>query len=139
MGNEQSYAVAELEWELQQLSQRLTMPLARECLYCFVYRMMEFGCHGLAFARRYRTLRAPRATALERRLAARGGFCDCEIFLNAVAPHPSVMVPPPAPEPDPDGVLFEQDWQWPDPFPTCRGVRAGSTAMCDLWTWLSRR
>lgn len=139
MGNEQSYGVLELEWELQQLSQRWTTPRTRECLYCFVYRLLEFGCHGLTYVRRYRALRAPRATALERRLGSRGGFCDCEIFLNAVAPHPSVMVPPPPPVRDPDGFVFEEDWRWPDPFPDCLGVRAGSTAMCELWTWLRRR
>ena len=41
------------------------------------------GCDTmLRWARRWRHLVRPRAAGLERRLEARGGFCDCEIFGN---------------------------------------------------------
>ena len=73
------------------VARSLTRPHARECLVCYVLRMLnEFGCDTtLRFARGYRDLRAPRATALETRLGNMGGFCDCEIFLNGMrrAPH----------------------------------------------------
>ena len=57
-----------------------------ECLLCFVARMLDdFGCDTtLRFAKHYRDLRAPRATALEARLGRIGGFCDCEIFMNVM-------------------------------------------------------
>lgn len=136
MGKELSSGVAEIEQHLQLLSVEWTAPRERECLLCYVYRMLEFGCNGLTFAQRFRDLRAPRATGLERRLGASGGFCDCEIFMNAVAPHPSILVPPP--EPDPDGRVLDDEFTWPDPFPACRGVRAGSTRNCTWWTWRAR-
>jgi hypothetical protein len=41
------------------------------------------GCDTtLRWAMRWRDLRAPRATGLAGRLERRGGFCDCEIFMN---------------------------------------------------------
>jgi hypothetical protein len=59
-------------------------PEPGECLFCYVARMVaQRGCDTtLRWARRWRDLRLPRATGLERRLGARGGYCDCEIFLN---------------------------------------------------------
>jgi hypothetical protein len=39
--------VLTLERGLRELSRQLTMPGERECLPCFVYRMLEFGCTGL--------------------------------------------------------------------------------------------
>jgi hypothetical protein len=73
-----------MEIELRTLSVALTAPLPVECLLCYVRRMLDgFGCNAtVRWARRWRDLRAPRATALEHRLARDGGFCDCEIFLN---------------------------------------------------------
>ena len=73
-----------IERELHTVAEALTTPLPRECLLCFVWRMLEdFGCNAtLRWARHWRDARAPRATALEHRLGQRGGFCDCEIFLN---------------------------------------------------------
>ena len=79
----------------------LTEPDGAECLFCFVARMLdEHGCDTtLRWALRFRDLRAPRATGLERRLSRMGGFCDCEIFLNGMtlAPRrvaPLVQLPP---------------------------------------------
>ncbi|WP_353647533.1 DUF2695 domain-containing protein [Nakamurella sp. A5-74] len=138
MGNDQSAGVDELERELQQLAAAWTTPRARECLYCFVYRMLEFGCRGLVFAQRYRDLRAPRATALERRLGARGGFCDCEIFLNSVEPVSTLLVGARVLPPDEDGVVFEEPAGWPEDFPRCEEVRTGSTRGCTLWKRRSR-
>ena len=74
--------VTDTERELRILSTALTEPHERECLLCYVHRMLEYGCTGLRWAVRYRDLRAPRATAMERRLGEKGGYCDCEIFLN---------------------------------------------------------
>jgi hypothetical protein len=110
------------EWALRDVLGALTDPRAGECLFCYVYRMLEFGClpDRLTWARRWRDLRAPRATGLERRLEARGGFCDCEIFLNGWQPRELVL--------DENG-----DETYPKVMPPCRGVRAGSTQPCPLW------
>jgi hypothetical protein len=74
--------VLHIERELRHLSIKITQPKPRECLHCYVYRMLEFGCTGLRWAQRYRDLKAPRATALQHRLMSKGAGCDCEIFLN---------------------------------------------------------
>lgn len=130
-----------------ELDRRLNRPEVGECLYCYVDRMLdEHGCDAtLKWATRFRDLRAPRATALEDRLRRRGGFCDCEIFLNAVRliEHAQRTAP---------------DWRdwWDDcggcddcrrqedeleggPVAPCRTVRAGSTQHCGLWarSWTS--
>ena len=123
--------VADTEQELRDLSTSLTDPHERECLLCYVHRMLEFGCTGLRWATRYRDLRAPRATGLERRLANRGGFCDCEIFLNGYEPAPELWTPDR--EVDEDGHTYYVERDWPEQMPACRGVRAGSTQGCTLW------
>jgi hypothetical protein len=81
--------VVELESQLRLRSTLLTVPGAGECLACYVMRMLDFGCHGLSWALRYRDQTAPRATALPRKLGAMGAYCDCEIFLNAYQPNPT--------------------------------------------------
>jgi hypothetical protein len=110
------------EWALRDVLGELTDPREGECLFCYVYRMLEFGClpDRLTWARRWRDLRAPRATSLERRLGARGGFCDCEIFLNGWEPRDLVL--------DENG-----DYAYPPIMPACGGVRRGSTQPCPLW------
>ena len=110
------------EWALRDVLGELTDPHPGECLFCYVYRMLEFGClpDRLTWARRWRDLRAPRATGLEKRLGARGGFCDCEIFLNGWQPRDLVL--------DENG-----DEAYPSLMPSCRGVRRGSTQPCSLW------
>ncbi len=90
-----------------------TEPGERECLRCYVMRMVaESGCdNSLRWTIRWRDLRAPRSTGLLNRLARRGGICcDCEVAMNVF---------------------------WPD-YPaerllTCGGVSsAGSTEPCEL-------
>jgi hypothetical protein len=114
--------VLRAEAALREVLRELTDPLPRECLFCYVYRMLEFGCppDRLTWARRWRDLRAPRARGLERRLQARGGFCDCEIFLNGWRPSDLEL--------DENG-----DDVRPAAMPPCRGVRRGSTQPCPLW------
>ena len=116
--------VTETERELRILSTALTDPHDGECLLCYVHRMLEYGCTGLRWAVRYRDLRAPRATALERRLGRRGGYCDCEIFLNGYEPAPGAVDPV-------AGVLRRREVAGPAPclpWCTCR-VDKG----CTLW------
>ncbi|NVM96497.1 DUF2695 domain-containing protein [Arthrobacter sp. AETb3-4] len=110
-----------MESELHQLSEAMTMPRPRECLACYVLRMLEFGCHGRHWMGRYRAMRAPRATALERRMAQKGGYCDCEMLMNVVFPNPRYF------RVDEDGDIVI------DPKPPCLGVRGGSTQPCALW------
>src|SRR5258708_8706085 len=64
-----------VEAELAELSQRLTEPGERECLRCYLLRMIsEFGCDGShRWTVRWRDLRAPRARGLVRRMQRRGG------------------------------------------------------------------
>ncbi|HKS47124.1 MAG TPA: DUF2695 domain-containing protein [Amycolatopsis sp.] len=96
------------EWHEQWIT-----PQDRECLTCYLGRMLaDFGCDDtLRWAKRWRDLRAPRATALERRLADKGGYCDCEVAMNVC---PEQM-------PSPEDAL-------PKP---CAGVsRRGSTKPC---------
>jgi len=106
--------VADLvETELAELSQRLTEPGERECLRCYLVRMIsEFGCDGShRWTVRWRDLRAPRARGLVPRLQRRGGCCcDCEVIFNVFPDYPET-----------DQVL------------PCAGVlRVGSAMPCDL-------
>ncbi|MDO5534052.1 MAG: DUF2695 domain-containing protein [Propionibacteriaceae bacterium] len=106
-------------------------PSGRECLLCYVQRMVAtHGCDTtLRFAQHFRAVRAPRATALERRLISKGGFCDCEIFLNAYDVSPEVWSPEIVRTYDCCGVqMLEQA-----PLPSCYGVRTGSTQPCPVW------
>jgi len=129
--------VQALEGELAALADSMTRVRDDECLLCYVYRMLDHGCTGLMWARRYRDLRAPRATALEKRLGRVGGFCDCEIFLNGyelAAEH--WVVPDPAVRPP---YVAEGEPCYPDPMPACTGVPRGSTQECRLWVPIRRR
>jgi uncharacterized protein DUF2695 len=103
---------AAVETELAVLSQHLTEPGERECLRCYLLRMIsEFGCDGThRWTIRWRDLRAPRARGLVRRLQERGGICcDCEVVLNVFPDYP-------------------QDDQG---LPCAGVVRAGSALPCD--------
>lgn len=96
------------------LSEALTRPGERECLTCYLSRMLDaFGCDNrLRWAEHWRDRNAPQATALARRLQQRGGYCDCEVMLNV---YPQL--------------LLEED----EPQPPCLGVsRRGSTRPCQL-------
>ncbi len=92
------------------------LPGPRECLACFVERMVEaHGCgNRLQWALLWRDRRAPRATALERRLQAGGGYCDCEVLANVYA--------------------RKQEWFGAEPPPCLEVNRAGSSQPCASWT-----
>jgi hypothetical protein len=102
-----------VEAELADLSRQLTEPAERECLRCFLLRMIsEFGCDGThRWTVRWRNARAPRARGLVVRLQRRGGCCcDCEVLINVFPDYPATAELLP-----------------------CAGVlRAGSAAPCDL-------
>lgn len=124
--------VIDAEVEIKELAAELIEIRPGECLLCYVWRMLEFGCVGLRWAKRYRDIRAPRARALERRLGQRGGFCDCEIFMNAYQPAPHLWI---VPEPvDDEDVDWEDDASPPEEMPPCEGAAPGSTKPCGLWT-----
>ncbi len=74
----------EAELYLRILADPDSEPGEHECLACYVARMLSaHGCDTtLRWAQRFRDVRVPAATGLERRLGQVGGFCDCEIFLN---------------------------------------------------------
>ena len=109
----------------ESLSESLMTPRGSECLFCYVYRMLNSqGCNGkLRWAGQWRDLRAPRATALERTLGSRGGYCDCEIFMNGWTPSAAIATW----DPETDDEI------WPDPMPACTGVQPRSTQPCSLW------
>ncbi|WP_372338069.1 DUF2695 domain-containing protein [Microbacterium sp. MPKO10] len=111
--------VTEAENYVAHAAEEITTPHSGECLICYVQRMLEMGCTGLRWATRYRDLCAPRATRLEATLGRRGGFCDCEILMNAV--ECTLYDDPSTPE-----VIS---------LPECRGVQRGSTQPCSLWRW----
>lgn len=113
--------VGSLERELAQLARELTAPQPGQCVLCFVQRMLtQFDCDTtLRWAKRWRDLRAPQATALEHRLGARGGSCDCEIFWNGWEP----VIDPAT------GTMA-----WPDADYGCRGVPHWSSQPCSIWT-----
>jgi hypothetical protein len=114
------HLVNDVERELATKAADLTTPSDRECVLCFVDRMLDdFGCDcTLRWAKHWRDLCAPSATALERRFGSVGGHCDCEIFLNGYDPTwPGA-----------------EDEEQPSPRPACRRVsRRGSTRPCGLW------
>ncbi len=65
-----------------------TRPDDNECLCCYLVRMVvEHGCDNhLRWAARWRDQVAPAWSGLERTLAARGGYCDCEVLMNVAVP-----------------------------------------------------
>lgn len=125
-----SELVDRLEAELRAQAADLTNPREGECLMCYVARLVdELGCDtSLRWAVKFRDARAPKATALERRLGQVGGFCDCEIFLNGfeLARHLCRY------EPEYDDLVP------PEELPSCSGVRVNSTQPCRNWTRLRR-
>lgn len=108
-------------------------PAPPECLPCFIDRMLdEVGCDNtLRLAAHYRDLHAPADTALERRLADLGGYCDCEVLANAYQPHrrlpPELVTVPGDGRGEPDRVVPVVL------LPQCSGVPPGSTSPCDNW------
>jgi hypothetical protein len=97
-----------VEAELVALSGLLTEPDEKECLRCFLLRMIsEFGCAGThRWTIRWRDLRAPLATALLDRLRELGGCCDCEVLLNVFPQYPQAdRVLPCAGQPQPGSAV----------------------------------
>lgn len=97
-------------------------PATEECVFCYVDRMLgRFGCDStLRWAQRWRDDRMPRARGLERRLEGRGGFCDCEMFLNGWTLRDELCVA------DEDGEL-----EWPLTRPPCTG--SATSQPCGNW------
>jgi hypothetical protein len=114
----------DVEAHLVATAEALTAAGPGECVFCYVDRMLSaFGCDTtLRWARRWRDLTHPRATGLERRLGRRGGFCDCEIFLNGWDLADAT--------PGEDGVP-----DWPAVRPPCAGGRASQPCA----NWVPRR
>jgi hypothetical protein len=109
-----------------QLADALLAVRSKECIACYVLRMLhQFGCDNTRrFALRWRDQRAPRATALERRLAQRGGCCcDCELLINVWETSEALDVW--------NAVL--QQYEPPPRLPPCAGGRARSTEPCAHW------
>lgn len=103
----------------------LPLPRARECVVCFVERMVAaYGCTcRLHWASDWRDRMAPRATALERRLASMGGCCDCEVLLTAYA-RPGDLA----------RAGDDADETSTASMPDCLGVsRTGSVEPCAQW------
>lgn len=119
----------DVERELRAVAAALTTPLPRECLLCFVWRLVEaFGCNAtLRWARHWRDGRAPRATAMEHRLGARGAFCDCQIFLNAWDSRAVVEARSASSTEAPTAAAARVAPA------ACPGVRRGSAQPCQLW------
>lgn len=105
-------ALTAAEDTLRAADEELTTPGERECLLCYLERMVaEFGCdNGLRWAGHWRGRNAPRATGLSRRLQAGAGYCDCEVLFNVF------------------GHLLREEYE---PLQPCAGVsRRGSTQPC---------
>lgn len=100
-------------------------PQERECLVCFVARMLdEFGCDGsLLWTRRFRDLRSPTATAVERRYGEQLVPCDCLVVHKAHRPTRELMVRD----------VHTDELEWPDRMPPCAGVRRTNTRACANW------
>ncbi len=105
------------------------VPRAGECVVCFVDRMTRaYGCAGrLLWAGIWRAGCAPRATALERRLGQKGGYCDCEVLMNAYVRRELLH----ARLGGGWGSWTEEDERLEQDPPACLGVRKGSTQACE--------
>jgi len=123
--------IEQLETELREMAEAATMPRGSECVACYVARMLDdFGCDTtLRWARRFRDVRSPTASGLERRLGNMGGFCDCEIFLNSLEMSRHVLVRD----------VHTDELEMPPELPDCAGVRRTSTRWCSNWERQLRR
>lgn len=100
---------------------RMLLPWRHECLACYVFRMLGRGCDGLKWSKTYRDMRAPRATALERKFPELGGYCDCEVMSNVFRANYELWAR------DDEGEVDETR------IPQCREVRLGTIRPCELW------
>lgn len=104
-------------------------PRPGECVVCFVERMTRaYGCSGrLLWAELWRDRCAPNATALAGRLGRKGGYCDCEVLMNAFVRQELFWS------------RISRTWTEEDERfeaqepPACGGVRRGSSQACQHW------
>lgn len=139
----------EAEQHVLDAADRLLAVRPGECLACYLQRMVhEHGCVEHRFVTAYRDRAAPRATALHARLRRLGGFCDCEVLLNAYVLATDLRTEARleaqrrrASELDDDDAYeaarsaldaFYGREEPVEPAP-CDGVRAGSTQPCTRW------
>lgn len=129
----------EAESYLHGLLEEWAVPQPGECIACYLDRAIEgSGCDGdLRFAERYRDLVAPRATALLARLESAGGYCDCEVLVNAMQPAWHLWST--SREIEVDGSTIVLEAEPPESMPPCLGVRRGSTQPCRNWHRMIRR
>ena len=137
------------EQHVRDVADRMLAVRPGECLACYVRRMVhEHGCVELRFVTAYRDRVAPRATSLARRLERLGGFCDCEVLLNAFVTVEELETYARidaerrwAGANDDDDAYDEADDELEafdpgsirlEPAP-CAGVRRGSTQPCGRW------
>ena len=115
----------EAERYLRILADPDSEPGEHECLACYVARMLTaHGCDTtLRWAQRFRDVRVPAATGLERRLGSVGGFCDCEIFLNGYGLVRELLVRD----------VHTDELEPPALPPPCAGVRRTSAKPCINW------
>ncbi|GAB6985700.1 hypothetical protein JCM10369A_22240 [Nocardioides pyridinolyticus] len=115
--------MVEVEHYLRAVAER--EPQEGECLVCFVARMVaEFGCDSsLLWATRFRDLRSPTATALERRFRSQAVRCDCLVVQKAYQPVREVMVRD----------VHTDELEPPERMPPCAGVRRTNTRPCAHW------
>ena len=115
----------EAELYLKILADPDSEPGEHECLACYVARMLTaHGCDTtLRWSQRFRDVRVPAATGLERRLGQVGGFCDCEVFLNGYGLVRELMVRD----------IDTDELEPPALPPLCAGVRRTSTKPCLNW------
>lgn len=120
----------EAEQYLRILAEPDSEPGEHECLACYVARMLTaHGCDTtLRWAKRFRDLRVPTATALERRLGSVGGYCDCEILLNGYGLVRELLVRD----------IDTDELEPPAVPPVCAGVRRSSAKPCINWERRSR-
>jgi hypothetical protein len=92
--------IAEAEEYLSAMALLLSAPGAKECLHCYVRRMLtEFGCNGRQrwVARGKESARVG-TSSLYRWLSSRGGCCcDCEVLFNVYRedlPESAAVLPP---------------------------------------------
>lgn len=139
----------EAEQHVLDVADRLLAVQPGECLACYLRRMVhEHGCAEHRFVIAYRDRAAPRATALRARLERLGGFCDCEVLLNAYVTVAELRAEASlearlrgAIELDDDDAYdaardeldaLDREAMRLEPQP-CVGVRGGSTQPCAQW------
>ena len=106
-------------------------PQVGECVLCFVHRAVtELGCDTtLRWTTRFREVRVPGATALEKRTLEAGGSCDCEVFSDGYELVRECL----------ERDVHTDELMLPAQRPTCGGVRRTSARPCRNWQRVRRR